>query len=89
MKTNPWQVHETVSWHIAGGQIEAPPKAHFFWKRGNAVCRAAEFGILELQAEIERLEEARRDASEHRKALECLAASRRPAGRASGRRAYA
>ena len=80
MGIQPWQIQEKVSWHVTespGGRAESAPKAHFFWQRGSAICRAAEFGILELQAEIDRLESARSDTSEFRRALSCLTATRR------------
>jgi hypothetical protein len=93
MGIQPWQVQEKVSWHVTespGGRAESAPKAHFFWQRGGAVCRAAEYGILELQAEIDRLEGVRSDTSELRRALACLTATRRSSRAArSGRRSAA
>jgi hypothetical protein len=67
------RVDEELTWKV--GQ-EAPPKAHFYWKKKGKLMRSAEFTQPELEAEIERLSTAGEDTTEFVLALKMLALSR-------------
>ena len=79
---------ETLAWHIGSALTDpdAPRRVHFFWKRGNAVCRVAEYGLIELEQEIARREAARQDTQEFEQARDRLLQDRRTRLRVRRRR---
>ncbi|HXO19860.1 MAG TPA: hypothetical protein VOA87_08040 [Thermoanaerobaculia bacterium] len=82
------QGSETLAWHIGSALTDpdAPRRVHFFWKRGSAVCRVAEYGLIELEQEIARREAARMDTLEFEQARDRLLQDRRTRRRVRRRR---
>jgi hypothetical protein len=75
-------VNEKLTWKVRqeaagrGSRLEAPAKAHFYWKRDGRLVRSAEFTQTELEVEVERLSAAGTNLTQFVLALKLLALSR-------------